>query len=600
MDSYLRKTLENNLQIIKPVIDEIKSFPSDTTNMTQFIKYIKNFPSIKYSLSNDNLQLKKETNQMLEIPEEPKFRNTINHRYFENERLTINNNTNLTNLNLYFLYNTEKKELNKREINFGNSKSPKKTEPRDNTIYKKKYFPRNPNNKNENIKVYNKTQKSERYNSVKNKNGKIKHKSPKNTVSSFAKIKRDIIFKKKRNHEKNNITDEKNEITFEKNNKNIKNIIIRNIENKNAIIDKKNLNNEKTNKSEEKNHKDIKKTNNKEQNNNKDIGKNNKNVEKNNENYKIIINKGNHKDENNNKINNNNIQNINTILNEEPRGNLILSEFIKLNQIGKGTFGKIFAVKWKKNNKKYALKKETFTDPDFFEKRKGIVKIINDFLEKTKSNGVINIFSSLCQKNKKEYNYYQLMEIGERDWEQEIEIRRKKGLYYSEKEIFNITKQLVQTLSLLQKNNITHRDIKHQNILIANGTYKLCDFGELRIMKGQGLVIQRIRGSELFMSPILFYGLRANLIQVKHNTYKSDVFSLGMCLLYAATMHFSGTDEIREMIDMKQIRITLEKYLKERYSNKFISLLCLMLETDEDLRPDFEQLERKIDNLLIV
>ena len=52
---------------------------------------------------------------------------------------------------------------------------------------------------------------------------------------------------------------------------------------------------------------------------------------------------------------------------------------------------------------------ETFTDPEFLEKRKGIVKIINDFLQKTKSNGVIKIFSNLFEKNKKEYNYYELM-----------------------------------------------------------------------------------------------------------------------------------------------------------------------------------------------
>ena len=260
----------------------------------------------------------------------------------------------------------------------------------------------------------------------------------------------------------------------------------------------------------------------------------------------------------------------------------------------------IISVEWKKNGKKYALKKETFNDLEFLKKRKDILKIIKDFLQKTKSNGVINIYSSLCQKKEKEYNYYELMELGERDWEQEIILRRKQGLYYTEKEIFDITKELVGTLSLLQKNHITHRDIKHQNILIINGHYKLCDFGEIRMMKGKGLVVQRIRGSELFMSPILFYGLRANLIQVKHNTYKSDVFSLGMCLLYAATMHFDGTDEIREMFDMNMIRLTLEKYLKERYSKKFISLLCCMLETNEDLRPDFEQLEEKIDNLLIV
>ena len=277
-------------------------------------------------------------------------------------------------------------------------------------------------------------------------------------------------------------------------------------------------------------------------------------------------------------------------INEEPKGDLNLTEFTKINQIGKGTFGKIYAVKWKKNGKKYALKKETFKDKEFYDKRNEIKKVIGSFLEKTKSNGVIKIYTNLLRKNADEYNYYELMEIGERDWDQEIVIRRKKELY-------NIANQLIHTLSLMQKNHITHRDIKHQNILIVDGNYKLCDFGEIRSMKGSGVVVQRIRGSELFMSPILFYGLRANLIQVKHNTYKSDVFSLGMCLLYAATMHFDGTDEIRELIDMNKIKNVLEKYLKERYSDKFINLLLKMLETNEDLRPDFEQLEKDFENL---
>ena len=224
--------------------------------------------------------------------------------------------------------------------------------------------------------------------------------------------------------------------------------------------------------------------------------------------------------------------------------------------------------------------------------------IINNIPHNTFITNNINNEMKNIQVN--EFIYYELMEKAERDWDKEINIRSQYQLYYTEQEIINIINQLISTLSLLQKNHITHRDIKHQNILIINGHYKLCDFGEIRIMKGKGLVVQRIRGSELFMSPILFYGLRANLIQVKHNTYKSDVFSLGMCLLYAATMHFDGTDEIREMFDMNMIRLTLEKYLKERYSKKFISLLCYMLETNEDLRPDFEQLEEKIDNLLIV
>ena len=541
MDNNTRKSVENNFKMldIKPMIDEIKSFPNDTTKITPLIKYIKNLKPIHYSLVNDDFQVLKEINPILEIPEEPKIKNTVIDRYFGNNRLTINNNTTLTNLNLYFLYNTERKEPIGKNINSRNPKNiSKKREPTD-TVKNKNQMQNIQNrwlNYN-NVEKISKTQRSKRYSSTNYKFKKSNSKSPKNNDKAIGKEKIEILLKNTKKVESTKSKPEK--------------------------LNKINI---KTNTIDEPNDKNI------------------INKEKNNDQNKINT------SNKNNKI----------IVNDEPKGDLNLSEFDKLNQIGKGTFGKIFAVKWKKNGKKYALKMETFTDPEFLEKRKGIVKIINDFLQKTKSNGVIKIFSNLFEKNKKEYNYYELMEIGDRDWEQEINLRRSKGLYYSEIELFNIAKQLIRTLSLLQKNHITHRDIKHQNILVINGTYKLCDFGEIRIMKGNGLVVQRIRGSELFMSPILFYGLRANLIQVKHNTYKSDVFSLGMCLLYAATMHFDGTDEIREMVDMKKIKITLEKYLKDRYSNEFISLLCLMLETNEDLRPDFEHLEKKLNNFLIV
>ena len=509
MDSNLRKALENNLQIIKPMIDQIKSFPNDTNEMTPIIKYLKNLPPIHYTINEDKISEIKDRNVPLDKREESSIRNTMNNLHYDRERLTINNNTNLTNLNLYFLYNNENNKKKITNINkLHMSKSVKRKEPIDSNskinilINNEAKF--NPNKKfdiiHEKLKSY--------YNIGPIK--KMGSKSPKNNTSYFAIKRRDEKIKKKL---------EDNHLIY-------------------TARDKL------------------------------------PNTEK----LKVVI---------NNKI----------ITNEEPKGDLNLTEFTKINQIGKGTFGKIYAVKWKKNGKKYALKKETFKDQEFYEKRNGIKKIINSFLEKTKSNGVIKIYTNLLRKNMDEYNYYELMEIGERDWDQEIVIRRKKELYYTEPELFNIAEQLIKTLSLMQKNHITHRDIKHQNILIVNGIYKLCDFGEIRSMKGSGIVVQRIRGSELFMSPILFYGLRANLIQVKHNTYKSDVFSLGMCLLYAATMHFDGTDEVRELIDMNKIKLVLEKYLKERYSDKFINLLMKMLETNEELRPDFEQLEKDLANI---
>ena len=82
---------------------------------------------------------------------------------------------------------------------------------------------------------------------------------------------------------------------------------------------------------------------------------------------------------------------------------------------------------------------------------------------------------------------------------------------------------MVKTLSLMEKNNITHRDVKPQNILLIKGMYKLCDFGETKIISGVGPILQAVRGSELyichqyyFMHIIetfqMFYIIRINLM----------------------------------------------------------------------------------------
>ena len=183
------------------------------------------------------------------------------------------------------------------------------------------------------------------------------------------------------------------------------------------------------------------------------------------------------------------------------------------------------------------------------------------------------------------------MEMCERDFEQEIKSRSAINRIYTEIELSNVILQLVTTLSFLQKNHITHRDIKPQNILILNGIYKLCDFGDIRVMERDGIVVQRVRGSELYMSPILFNGLRSKAIQVRHNTYKSDVFSLGMCIFLAACISYDGLVEIRELSDSNQKLFIINKYLSLRYSPRIIKIIHLMLQTEEIDRPDFILLE---------
>ena len=280
----------------------------------------------------------------------------------------------------------------------------------------------------------------------------------------------------------------------------------------------------------------------------------------------------------------------------EPNERINLLEFKVVKEIGQGTFGRIYKVIWLINNQIYALKKEILKDFEGVKVRQHRNETIKNFIKRTNCKGIVNIYGNLTIPNGHEFHYYELMELCERDFEQEIKLRSINFNFYSEKELFNIMYQLIVTLSFLQKNHITHRDIKPQNILISNGIYKLCDFGDIRLMQKEGIVVQRVRGSELYMSPILFNGLRTKQLQVRHNTYKSDVFSLGMVFLLAACLSYDGLVEIRELADMNQKFLILNKYLSRRYSPKLIRIMCLMLETIETNRPDFIDLEKALMN----
>ena len=183
------------------------------------------------------------------------------------------------------------------------------------------------------------------------------------------------------------------------------------------------------------------------------------------------------------------------------------------------------------------------------------------------------------------------MELAERDWEKEILSRGEKKIYYTEYELMSIFTHLIKTFSDLQSIHFTHRDINPQNIMMVNGKLKICDFGNSRVLRKKGLIIQRVRGSEIFMSPIIFKGYHAGLKTIKHNCFKSDVFSLGMCFLLAASLDYEPLNAIREIYDMNIINKILNKYLGKRYSQKVIHLLLNMLQIEESQRPDFTGLK---------
>ena len=98
------------------------------------------------------------------------------------------------------------------------------------------------------------------------------------------------------------------------------------------------------------------------------------------------------------------------------------------------------------------------------------------------------------------------------------------------------------------------------------------------------------------MSPILYEGLKRGKNDVPHDPFKSDVFSFGFCLLFAATLNFELLYEARDCDSSEMIQEILNKsFIKKAYSDKLISILYNMLLYDEKKRFSFQELLNFID-----
>ena len=283
-------------------------------------------------------------------------------------------------------------------------------------------------------------------------------------------------------------------------------------------------------------------------------------------------------------------------------GQLNLANYLIKKQIGQGTFGQIFLVE-DFEHKQYALKKILATSSNSIKKIKNELQILLDIQNSGQQNlNCVEIYGmTSSQLDITTYALYVLMELAYTDWEKEILERKKTKNYYTEYELMSILICLVRSLSILQKQNISHRDIKPQNILILKDSnsqkvYKLADFGEAKeLLNGERPTNkQTIRGTELYMSPILFYALRGRkkMRYVQHNTYKSDVYSIGLCALLAATLGFESLFDIRELKSNISVYVVVEKYLRYKYSDSVVNIISKMLDINEKTRCDFIQLEK--------
>lgn len=188
-----------------------------------------------------------------------------------------------------------------------------------------------------------------------------------------------------------------------------------------------------------------------------------------------------------------------------------------------------------------------------------------------------------------------LLEYFELTLRDEIQRRRQKDLYFSEIELFTLIDCILSALILFDKKGISHEDVSPGTIYLSpNHIFKLNDIGFLTegLNAYRKFLMGAVNPNECYLSPELFLNLQHRILAPdNYDKQKSDVFSLGITTLEAATLL-----PVKECYDFDEFHLKHERIAscideaQSRYSQNFCKLLRCMLEIDETKRPNYNGL----------
>jgi serine/threonine protein kinase len=181
-----------------------------------------------------------------------------------------------------------------------------------------------------------------------------------------------------------------------------------------------------------------------------------------------------------------------------------------------------------------------------------------------------------------------LLELMNLDLAGEIALRKKNEYPWKAEELWNYFAQLVDVFAYAQRLQISHRDIKPQNIfLTARKEIRVGDFGAAKQMKLE--LTSTLQGSPYYLSPELKAQFRCMYMTrevFEYNPYKADVYSLGLTFLQMITLE---TNNLFQNLELLQKNTAL--ILSEARIAPFSELLTAMLEIDQNARPTFVELQ---------
>lgn len=195
-------------------------------------------------------------------------------------------------------------------------------------------------------------------------------------------------------------------------------------------------------------------------------------------------------------------------------------------------------------------------------------------------------------------------EFAEWDLEREVAARATEARHFSEADLLKLAENVLDCLAFLQEGRMVHGDVRPQYVRWRESE----DARPCQLLDRMGdpsppnqVQLRHLRKQHrLYMSPAQFKSLAAREAKVRHNPYKSDVFSLGVLLLEAGLLR-----PVQDIYDVPAADINVEALLAHLddfcalYDHELVKeLVCLLLDLDEKSRRDPRAMLQHLQQLL--
>ena len=251
-----------------------------------------------------------------------------------------------------------------------------------------------------------------------------------------------------------------------------------------------------------------------------------------------------------------------------------IRDFTKEKVLGKGSFGSVFLVRRKCDNKIYALKSVYMEKLNKKEQENSVNEV--RILASVNHPNVIGYKEAFWDDSGSTLNI--VMEYADDgDLHTKIEKMEKEGGSFNEDLIWSYSIQMIEGLKALHDKKIMHRDLKSANIFLVKDKHQ-CKIGDMNVSKViKEKVLKTQTGTPYYASPEVWND--------NPYSFKSDLWSIG-CVIYELCelkppFHGKDLDELYENVCKGK-----PKRIKKIYSDELWQMILMLLQVDVDKRVD--------------